>query len=229
MKRRFNTHYEEVYLSYDRLKTSMTPEAEAFIQQDEIRKIITYSSSNSFKKNYAKFCNAGVDIDDVINVARCYTLIFFARYRQNFINEKQRNYSLCRFLGQKIYLYKVVTERKFREMNFRVDHHRVMRNQDDQNEGSILDNLTHFSAKSFDVLQDADREDHIIQTRARVLDPTMRLSTTQLTKLRKIANGFMEKTEEDLKSMSIKDFENYEYQKLAHEVYSKHMTGRVAR
>jgi len=221
------SHYEEVYLSWERLKTSMTKEAADFINKTDIQKLITYSARNSFRKNYMKFSNAAIDLDDVINVARCYSLIFYEKYRNNFVNEKQMNYSLCKFLGQKLYLYKIVTDRKFKEIQYKVDPIKFL-NKTSLNDKNVNDSIDHIlvSINTKPVTMEENSETSSQEALERLMSTDKKLKPAQMSKLKNISNMFVAKSEDELKELSPNQFFFYQYRKLAHEVYSKHKLER---
>lgn len=106
--------FEGVYLLEHRLKDSFTQDGIRFLENEQTKKIISYSCRLSYRKNMYKFKHLGLEIEDLQSVANCLSITFFSKYMKNFKTEKQAYYALARFLGQKLYHYMTLSNKKMK-------------------------------------------------------------------------------------------------------------------
>jgi len=225
-RKNYKVDYEAVYLFENQLKNSVSAGSEAFINNEETSKIINHSAGNSFRKNYTKLKVSGIDIDDVITVARCYSMIFWTRYRNNFKNKKHMYYSLCRYLGQKLYRYVTLTEKKFPENRHRVDV--VSKSIANNNDTSSVSAIDYASEKWRNIsARNTASSDEIIETARGKIDLfSQEISTRQLTNLKRVSDKFHRKSMDEIRRMSHAEHDKYQYYSLANEVYSKYLSSK---
>ena len=105
--------YERVYLLETRLKDSINKDSIAFLEKAATEKIIKYSVS-AFINKYSTFLSfSGIQFDDLMSVARSLTLVFFSKYSAKFESEKDVYFVLCRFLGQKLFNYLKISQKRY--------------------------------------------------------------------------------------------------------------------
>jgi hypothetical protein len=116
MKKRSNykQDYEKVYLLDTRLKTSFSKESENFLESDQTQRVINHLVSVTIKKNYWGLKLLGIERDDILNVSRNLSAIFYSKYWSKQKNERAAYYALCRFLGQKLNTYISISTKKMR-------------------------------------------------------------------------------------------------------------------
>jgi hypothetical protein len=101
----YQDSFESLYLLETRLKTSITPQSQAFVEDSETDKCLRHSAGIFTGRHYRTMSHLGLEYDDLLNVARCMAMVFFTRYYDKQPNRKAAMYAMMRFVGQKLSVY----------------------------------------------------------------------------------------------------------------------------